>query len=115
MRYHHGSGSCGHGGGHCGSEPGPVYGPGSGYGSGWVAPDDPRLYRRRGRFGGAVARRSTAAQLEGHLASLRDEIRAAEQDLRDLGPAEDASTGRDVAGGRTEVARPRPYRGGRNT
>jgi hypothetical protein len=29
-------------------------------------------------------RRTTAAQLEAYLASLRDEIRAAEQDLRDL-------------------------------
>ncbi len=85
MRYHHGWGCYGHGGWHggCGSDP--VYGPISGYGRGWDAPDeDPRPYRRRGGLGTAAARRTTAAQLEAYLASLRDEIRAAEQDLHDL-------------------------------
>jgi hypothetical protein len=86
MRYHHLGGCYGHGGwyaGHCG--PGPGYGPGWGYG--WDAPaDEPRPHRlRRGRFGGAGASRATAAtQLESYLASLRDEIRAIEQDLHDL-------------------------------
>jgi hypothetical protein len=87
MRYHHGYGyGCnGHGDPHWGCAPGPGYGAGPGYGWGWDAPDDdPRPYRRRGRFGGVVARQSTATQLESYLASLRDEIRAVEQDLRDL-------------------------------
>jgi hypothetical protein len=100
MRYHHGCGCYGHGDTHWGCGPGPVHGPGYGYGYGygWDAPDDdPRPYRRRGRFGGAVARQSTATQLEAYLASLRDEIRAAEQDLRDLGMAEDTGVGKDKA------------------
>ncbi len=87
MRYHHGCGYGCHGydDWHWGCGPEPGYGPRPGYGWGWDAPDeDPRPYRRRGRRGGAVARRSTATQLEAYLASLRDEIRAAEQDLRDL-------------------------------
>lgn len=90
MRYHHGYGCHGYGDPHWGCGPGPGYGPGLGYGWGWDAPDeDPRPYRRRGRLGAAVARRTTVTQLEAYLASLRDEIRAAEQDLRDL-TAEDA-------------------------
>jgi hypothetical protein len=96
MRYHHGYGCYGHGGWHqgCGPEPGYGPGPGYGYGWGWDAPDeDPRPYRRRGRPGGTVARQTTAAQLEAYLASLRDEIRAAEQDLRDLGRTDDSGAG----------------------
>lgn len=95
MRRHHGYGYGCHGydGWHWGCGPEPGYGPrpGYGWGWGWDAPDDdPRPYQRRGRLGGAVARRSTAAQLEAYLASLRDEIGAVEQDLRDLGGTEDA-------------------------
>jgi hypothetical protein len=98
MRYHHGYGCYGHEGWHWGCGPEPGYGPGPGYGWGWDAPDeDPRSYRRRGRFGGAVSRRTTAAQLETYLASLREEIRAAEQDLRDLRMTEEAGAGEDKA------------------
>jgi hypothetical protein len=100
MRYHHGYGCYGHDGWHGGCGPGPGYGPGpdNGYGWGWVSQDeDPRPYRRRGRLGGVVARQSTATQLEAYLASLRDEIRGVEQDLRDLGIAEDAGVGEDKA------------------
>jgi hypothetical protein len=104
MNYHHGSGCSGHGGGHqghCGpgSEFGPAYGYGRGGGCGWDAPgDDPRARGLRGRFGGgAVARRSTATQLEGYLESLRDEIRAIEQDLRDLRAAEGGSADKPEA------------------
>ncbi len=103
MRYHHGYGYGCHGyeGWHGGCGPGPGYGPGSAYGPGWDGPGwdgpdvDPRPYRRRGRLGGAVARRSTSTQLEAYLASLRDEIRAVEQDLRDLGGTEDVGDSAD--------------------
>ena len=97
MRYHHGYGCYSHGGwhqGYCG--PGPEYGPPYGYGRGggygWDAPgDEPRPRGLRGRFGGgagAGAQQSTAMQLEAYLESLRDEMRAIEQDLRDLRAAE---------------------------
>ena len=98
MRYHRGYGCYGHGGwhqGYCG--PGPEYGPTYGYGMGWgygrdLPDEEPRPRSLRGRFsGGAVARRSTADQLEGYLESLRDEMRAIEQDLRDLRTAEGGS------------------------
>lgn len=95
MRYHHACGCYSHGESHWGCGPGPVYGPGSRYGSGWDAPDEPRPYRRRERFGGTVGRRSTEAQLESYLASLRDEIRAVEQDLRDLAMPGDSGPGED--------------------
>ena len=104
MRYHHGSGCYGHGGGHqgyCG--PGPEFGPAYGFvrggGYGWGAPgDDPRPRGLRGRFGGgAVARQSTATQLEGYLESLRDEMRAIEQDLRDLRAADGGSADKPEA------------------
>jgi hypothetical protein len=96
MRYHHGYGYGCHGydDPHLGCGMGFDYGPRPGYGWGWDAPDeDPRPYRRRGRPGGTVARQTTAAQLEAYLASLRDEIRAAEQDLRDLGRTDDSGAG----------------------
>jgi hypothetical protein len=95
MRYHHDYGCYGHGGwhqGYCGPEP--EYGPPFGYGRSWGygsdAPiDEPRPRGLRGRFGGgAVARQSTATQIEGYLESLRDEMRAIEQDLRDLRASE---------------------------
>jgi hypothetical protein len=94
MRYHHGYGCYGHGGwhqGYCG--PAPEYGPHYGYGGaggyGWDAPvDEPRPRGLRGRFGGGVARQTTATQLEGYLESLKDEMRAIEQDLRDLRAAD---------------------------
>jgi hypothetical protein len=104
MRYHHGYGCDGHGGwhqGYCG--PGPDYGPPYGYGRewgyGWDAPvEEPRLRGLRGRLGGgALARQSTATQLEGYLESLRDEMRAIEQDLRDLRAAEGGSAERTEA------------------
>jgi len=87
MRYHHGYGCSGHGGGHWCCGPEPAWGSGSGCGWDWSdSPyDDPRPSARRGRLGGAVPRRSTAAQLEAYLATLRDEMRAVEQDLSDLG------------------------------
>jgi hypothetical protein len=90
MRYHHGYGCYGHGGGHWGCGPEPAWGSGLGYGCGWWdSPyDEPRPSARRGRIGGAVPRRSTAAQLEAYLATLRDEMRAVEQDLSDLGSEE---------------------------
>jgi len=96
MRYHHDYGCYGHGGWHwgCGPDQGYGPGPGYGYGPGWASPDeDPRPYRRRGRLGGVAPRRTTTAQLEAYLASLRDEMRAVEQDLRDLGITEDAGPG----------------------
>jgi hypothetical protein len=104
MRYHHGYGCYGHGGwhqGYCG--PGPEYEPAYGYGRawgyGWDAPvDEPRPRGLRGRFGGgAVARQSTATQLEGYLESLRDEMRAIEQDLSDLRAAEGGSADKPKA------------------
>jgi hypothetical protein len=45
-----------------------------------------------------VPRRSTAAQLEAYLATLRDEMRAVEQDLSDLG-SEDMGAAADNARG----------------
>lgn len=99
MRYHHGYGYGCHGydDRHWGCGPGPGYGPEPGWGPGWGAPDDdPRPYRRRGRLGGAVPRRTAAAQLEAYLASLRDEIRAIEQDLRDLGVTADLKADEDT-------------------
>jgi hypothetical protein len=97
MRYHHGHG-CDHGGwhqGYCDSGPeyGSSYGFERGWGHGWDAPVEvPRPRGLRGRFGGgAVARQSTATQLEGYLESLRDEMRAIEQDLRDLRAADGGS------------------------
>ncbi len=100
MRNHHGYGCYGHGGSHwgCGVDPG--YGPGPAYGYGWAwdGPDeDPRPYRRRGRLGAVSPRRTTAAQIEAYLASLRDEMRAVEQDLRDLGMADNSGVGEDRA------------------
>lgn len=92
MRYHHGYGYACHGydDWHLGCGPGP--------GWGWDArDDDPRPSRRRGRPGGTVPPRTAAAQLEAYLASLRDEIRAIEQDLRDLGSADDAGSREDRA------------------
>jgi hypothetical protein len=97
VRYHHGCGCYGHGGwhqGYCGPEPeyGPAYGYGRSWNYGWdlLLPDEePRPRSVRGRFGGgAVARQATAAQLEGYLESLKDEMRAIEQDLRDLRTSE---------------------------
>jgi hypothetical protein len=88
MRYHHGYGYGCHGydDWHWGCGAGPGYGPGPGRGYGWDAPyDDPRTYRRQGRLGGVGPRRTTTAQLETYLSSLRDEMRAVEQDLLDLG------------------------------
>jgi hypothetical protein len=91
MRYHHGYGCYGQAGWHGGCGPEPGWGPGPGYGYGWWEPyDDPLPYRRRTRPVGGAARRSTASRLEAYLASLRDEIRAVEQDLRDLGGSDDA-------------------------
>jgi hypothetical protein len=96
MRYHHGYGCYGHGGSYqgCGPDYGPAYGYGRGWGYGWDLPDEePRPRSLRGRFGGgAVARRSTAAQLEGYLESLRDEMRAIEQDLSSLRTSEGGSS-----------------------
>jgi|GEM_PF-1599865 hypothetical protein len=95
MRYHHGSGCSGHGGWHPGyCDPGPEFGPAYGYGRGagygWGAPgDEPRPRGPRGRFGGGgPARQSTETQLEGYLESLREEMRAIEQDLQDLRTSE---------------------------
>jgi hypothetical protein len=92
MRNHHGYGCYGpgwHWG--CGSDYG--WGPGPDYGWDLDAPlDYPRTYRRGMRFGGRVApRRTTLSQLEGYLASLQEEIRAVEQDIRDLGDQETGS------------------------
>jgi len=82
----------------CGPEPGCRPRPGYGYGWDWTLPDeDPRPYRRRGRPGGAVARRTSAIQPEAYLASLRDEIRAAEQDLRNLRAEEGGAESRPTA------------------
>jgi hypothetical protein len=98
MRYHHGYGCYGHGGwyGGCGPEPG--WGPGPGYGYGWWdAPyDDPLPYRRRTRPMGGAARQSAASRLEAYVASLRDEIRAVEQDLRDLRESADDAPDRPL-------------------
>jgi hypothetical protein len=44
-----------------------------------------------------MARRTTVTQLEAYLASLRDEIRAAEQDLRDLRAGEGGVEGGPTA------------------
>ncbi len=103
MRYHHGYGCHGHGEwhqGYCGPGPeyGPAYGYGRGWGYGWDAPtDEPGPRGPRARFGGAAPRQSTATQLEGYLESLRDEMRAIEQDLRDLRAAEGAPSARPEA------------------
>ncbi len=90
MRYHHGYGCHSHEGPywHCG--PRPVYDRGPGFEYGWDAPEDfSRPNRRRGRFGGTDSLQSTATRLERYLESLRDEMRAVEQDLRDLNASED--------------------------
>ena len=104
MRHHHGYGCYGHGGwhqGYCGPGPecGPEYGYGRGWGYGWAPPDEyPWPRGLRGRFGGgAVPRRSTVAQLEGYLESLRDEMRAIEQNLSDLRTAEGGSADKPKA------------------
>lgn len=97
MRYHHGYGCHGQEDPylHCG--PSPVYGRGPEFGYGWDAREDlPRPNRRRGRFGGVESIQATATRLDRYLESLRDEIRAVEQDLRDLAASANTS---QIAGG----------------
>jgi hypothetical protein len=81
MRYHHCSSWYGHG-WNCGCGPG--------YDYDWGPADPaPWTYRPAGGFvRGAPARRATPSDLEAYLASLREEIRAVEQDIRNLAGSE---------------------------
>jgi hypothetical protein len=93
MRYHHFDDCHGYGYHGCG------YGYGHGWGPTWTAPDYPfeapvSYGLRRGRRLGYAASRGAAQQrLEGYLESLRDEMRAVEQDLQDLSSDAEKETG----------------------
>jgi hypothetical protein len=97
MRYHHGYGCYGHG-WHWGCGPDWAWGPAPDWAWAPDVPFDyPARYGRRGRLGGrAASRRSTLSQLEGYLASLQEEIRAVEEDIRDLA-AQETETGEEKA------------------
>ena len=80
MRYHNCGPGYGHG-WHCGWGPGPEYD--------WGAPPWPYPYRQRPGFGlRGVSRRSALSEMEDYLASLREEARAIEQDIRELAASE---------------------------
>jgi hypothetical protein len=109
MRYHHGYGCHGQEDSHSHCGPPPVYGRGPGFEYGWDEREDfPRSNRRRGRFGGVESLQATATRLERYLESLRDEIRAVEQDLRDLAASDDAGARSEDPGRQdhTEGSRP---------
>lgn len=94
MRYHHYDDCHGYGYHGCG------YGYGHGWRPAWAAfPDDPfdapgpYGFARGRRLGYSASRATTQQRLEGYLESLRDEMRAVEQDLQDLGSDAEKETG----------------------